>query len=112
MNKLEQHLENYNKFKEFIAEIIDYPIEDLSEGFEVWDKWWNINDDELKIITEEDGLETGEYYDYTISSYRMKGEKLYMGEYEDYVIVMAYPDSEMWDNTIIYILNKNKQIKE
>ena len=105
-NKVLDLYEKHIEFSNLIKKVIDYegtlnlPINKWNGDFHI-DKY-----DALLILY--DNENDDEYY-YTISSYSAKGKKLYMGEYKDLIIVMAYSDN--WDDAEIYILNKKNQKK-
>ena len=106
MNKLETFLESYNDFNDFIKEIIKY-TGDLDSSIEKWNNTFTITDDSLELYENDDEYDVDFY---VISSHATKGDKIYMGEYQNYIVLMAYPDSGDWRDTTIFILDKSKQI--
>ncbi|MCK9477606.1 MAG: hypothetical protein M0R46_16950 [Candidatus Muirbacterium halophilum] len=113
INEIKEMLDAQQKLRDKVLSVIGYDSYDDSP-IELNDEdEWQLDGEELYIAVEnmpmEEALEEGEYYGYTVSSYSMKGEKLYTGEIDDHTIVMAYPQDEMWDDTRIYILNNTKR---
>lgn len=104
-----------NQLQTKVLNLIDYNSDDNSPIVEE-NCYWAIEDDELILIeaeTSEDVeemIDNGDYYVHTISSYSAKGEKLYLGEEDDFTFVMAYPQDESYDNTTIFMLDNNKKI--
>jgi hypothetical protein len=91
-----------------ILDIIGYSDDDHSPVIFYKDSVWCAYDDELCIADNEYLFENDGYYTYTISSYAAKGEKLFIGEKDGFTFIMAYPTDEGWSNTIIFILDNDK----
>jgi hypothetical protein len=53
----------------------------------------------------------GNYYAYTISSLSDAGEKLFIGEDNSQIYLMAYPEDERWEDTTIFVLSKSNRVE-
>lgn len=91
---------------EEISNIIDYGgnLTD-NELFLYTDEKFSIHGEDLFIYD----IDDDEWYSLIISSLGTMGEKLYIGESDGYVYVMAYEDERGWDNTNIYIFDADKR---
>lgn len=102
---------------EKIGKIIGYenvyvgePISDNTDVF------WSMDGESLHIgMLDKDNkpkdlYATEEYYGYTVSSYCAKGEKLFCGEHEGLMYVMAYDEDGRWSESSIMILDLTKRV--
>lgn len=81
---------------------------DDSPIYDELDKRWCVTADDFRIEVDGETSLEDDYYGYTISSLSAKGEKLFMGELDGVVYIMAY--SENWRETEIFMLSKDKQV--
>ncbi len=106
-NKILNLCEKHVEFSKLIQNTINYEGT-INLPINKWDGDFFINKNAARLILYDE--DDDEYY-YTISSLSAKGKQLYMGEYENLIILMAYNENRNWDNTEIFILDKNNQLK-
>jgi len=105
INKIKNNITKYQETVNEILKFINYGGNEHYE-IEILDNVkWNINLDELLIEFDDD------IYLYSISSYSAMGEQLYYKKDSTHTYIMAYVESENWDDAQIFIL-KNKNIDE
>ena len=105
LERIEKTLKERDDLTKEILEIIGYGSGDNSYiDMDFIDRKWDINGEELYLETDDD-----DYYQYTISSYSAKGEKLFMGEKDDLTFVMGYCSEDSYSDTTLFILkNENR----
>lgn len=110
IEKILKHIKDSKRIHKDIMDLIGY------EGYsgspiETRDLPWRIGSDKysdnLRLFTD---TNCDDYYDYTISSYSAKGEKLFMTQLEGYYIIMAHPTDESYYNTTIFVLDEVNKV--
>lgn len=113
--EMQKLLDSHKRLYELIRKIINYEQVDDSPIAVYLDEPWFIDNTKLVILFDDEefeGFEQWYEYHYTISSLGTKGKELYMGVHTDYTVIMAYPEDGNWEDSSIFILSNEKQIKE
>jgi hypothetical protein len=104
MENFNEKFAAYKDFQKLVGEAIGYGDLDCTIIDDYINDKWSIEDDCLTIFDSED---EEDYYEFTISSYSSKGEKLFCGAVNDLFLIMCYQDR--WENADVLILkNENK----
>lgn len=109
--KLDSLLKQNKSLMKLIGETIGYSSdinETINDSYKSLK--WSLDRDTLQIHENLDE-DSDDYYEYTVSSYSAKGERLYMGEIGDLTLLMAYPSHERYDDTEIIILKTQNKIE-
>jgi hypothetical protein len=108
---VQKHLKERDSINEELKKVMGY-CDDSPIHLEL-ERQFSIDGDSLYLQADENPLseDAGNYYSYTISSLGAKGEELFMGEIDEVIFVMVYPEDENWDDTTILILNLKNQVE-
>ena len=104
---IKKKLDIHKSLMKDISEIIGYGtiLTDTGIDYTLDNEWWITEDNNLLIATDKGS----DYWSFIINSYASKEEKFYIGEKDELVFIMGYSEDDGWDNSIIFVLSKNKK---
>jgi len=103
---MKELIKSYQELNELIRKVINFKgMHEMPIVIRLEEKW-RVEHDLLTIQNNEvseDEIDDECNYRWIISSKSMKGKELYSGIYDEYTILMAYPEDERWNETSILI---------
>ena len=103
---IKEKLELHTALMNDISEIIGYGDSILDSGIDKCENNWDITHDDTLLIETEKGTD---YWEFIISSYSSKGDKLYIGDQDGLVFIMGYDEQDGYSNASIFILDTDKR---